>query len=97
LEQAVLKLRREYSRWGKDKLAVLLRGAGHAVSVSMVGRILSPFKRRGVLVDPVFHAISARKAAPQRAPVRVAITPQIQKRHLCTERVHGLDTQALRG
>jgi hypothetical protein len=36
LEQAVLKLRCEDPRWGKDKLAVPLRGAGHAVSVSMV-------------------------------------------------------------
>jgi transposase len=41
-EQAVLKL-----RWGKDKLAVLLRAEGCAVSVSMVGRILTRPKRRG--------------------------------------------------
>ncbi len=66
LEQAVLKLRREYPRWGKDKLAVLLRGAGHAVSVSMVGRILRRLKRRGVLVEPLLHPISARRPAPPR-------------------------------
>ncbi len=66
LEQAVLKLRREYPRWGKDKLAVLLCGAGHTVSVSMVGRILTRLKRRGLLVEPVSHIISARRPAPPR-------------------------------
>src|SRR3989337_2420863 len=41
LAQAVLDLREQYPRWGKDKLAPLLRGAGWAVSTSMVGRILA--------------------------------------------------------
>jgi putative transposase len=49
LEQAVLKLREEHPRWGKDKLAVLLRGQGLTVSVSMVGRILTRLKQRGHL------------------------------------------------
>ena len=42
-EQAerVRRLREQYPRWGKDKLAVLLRREGWAVSVSMVGRILT--------------------------------------------------------
>jgi len=66
LEAAVLELRRQYPRWGKDKLAVLLRGAGRAVSVSMVGRILSRLKRRGVLVESVSKAISARRPSPPR-------------------------------
>jgi putative transposase len=66
LERAVLQLRRQYPRWGKDKLAVLLRSAGHAVSVSMVGRILTRLKRRGLLVEPVSNAISARRPAPPR-------------------------------
>ena len=71
LEQAVLKLRRQYPRWGKDKLAVLLRGEGRAVSVSMVGRILARLKRRGVLVEPARNFISARKpAAPRPYAVR---------------------------
>ena len=35
LEQAVLKPRREYPRWGKDKLAVSLCAKGCAVSVLM--------------------------------------------------------------
>jgi hypothetical protein len=66
LERAVLKLRRQYPRWGKDMLAVLLRGAGHAVSVSMVGRILIRLKRRGLLVEPLSNPISSRRPAPPR-------------------------------
>jgi transposase InsO family protein len=46
LEQAVLALREEHPRWGKDKLVVLLRDQGHAVSVSMVGRILTSLRRQ---------------------------------------------------
>jgi putative transposase len=49
LEQAVLKLREEHPRWGKDKLTVLLHDQGHQVSVSMVGRILTRLKRQGRL------------------------------------------------
>jgi transposase InsO family protein len=49
LEGAVLHLREQYPRWGKDKLAPLLRAQGWEVSVSMVGRILSRLKRCGAL------------------------------------------------
>jgi putative transposase len=49
LEAAVLRLRQEHPRWGKDKLAVLLHREGFPVSVSMVGRILNLFKRQGRL------------------------------------------------
>lgn len=49
LAERVLALRRQYPRWGKDKLAVLLARQGRRVSVSMVGRILSRLKQRGVL------------------------------------------------
>src|ERR1700735_1674501 len=51
--QAVLALRREYPRWGKDKLVVLLRRKNLSLSTSMVGRILGDLKRRGVLVESV--------------------------------------------
>src|SRR5918992_194533 len=50
LEQAVLGLREEHPRWGKDKLVVLLRQQGLTVSVSMVGRILTRLKRSGRLL-----------------------------------------------
>ncbi len=49
LVQAVQKLREQYPRWGKDKLAVLLRDAGWQGSTSMVGRILRRLKDDGVL------------------------------------------------
>jgi transposase InsO family protein len=49
LAEAVLTLRERYPRWGKDKLAVLLRKAGCQVSTSMVGRILRRLKQEGRL------------------------------------------------
>jgi putative transposase len=49
-EAAVLKLRQENPRWGKDVLTVILRrDEGLDISVSMVGRILSRLKREGRL------------------------------------------------
>ena len=57
---AVLGLRREYPRWGKDKLVVLLRRKGLPVSTSMVGRILGDLKRRGVLVEALATAASGK-------------------------------------
>ena len=63
LEQAVLDLRRMAPRWGKDKLAVLLRQEGWTVSTSMVGRILTKLKAAGKLsVAPLDD--------PWRRPVR---------------------------
>lgn len=66
LIEAVLGLREEYPRWGKDKLAVLLAGQGFEASVSMVGRILRRLKDRGVLVEPVPNHISTRKRTRKR-------------------------------
>ncbi|MEE9199036.1 MAG: helix-turn-helix domain-containing protein [Dehalococcoidia bacterium] len=66
LALAVLHLREQYPRWGKDKLAVLLREDGKEVSVSMVGRILKKLKERGVLRTPPRNGISARKRPWQR-------------------------------
>ncbi len=61
LALAVLHLREQYSRWGKDKLVVLLRQRGWATSTSMVGRILSHLKARGVLKEPLRTVVSTRK------------------------------------
>jgi len=66
LVNAVLRLREEYPRWGKDKLVVLLRREGLDCSVSTVGRILHKLKERGVLQGPVSNHISARKRQWQR-------------------------------
>lgn len=61
LSQAVLELRQEYPRWGKDTLVVLLRRGGWQVSTSMVGRILRRLKARGVLKEPPSNGIRARR------------------------------------
>jgi len=66
LAQAVLELREQRPRWGKDKLVVILRGRGWQVSTSMVGRILKRLKARGVLRDPPRNGVSARKRSRLR-------------------------------
>ena len=63
---AVLHLREQYPRWGKDKLAVLVRRAGWTVSTSMVGHILARLKARGVPRETPLTAISTRKRAVRR-------------------------------
>jgi putative transposase len=52
LAERVLSLRKQYPRWGKDQLVVLLHREQHWVSTSMVGRILVDLKRRGALHEP---------------------------------------------
>ena len=68
LEQlrAVRAIRERYPRWGKDKLVVLLRRAGLALSTSMVGRILARLRATGELREPTGRRISARKRAWRR-------------------------------
>ena len=57
LAERVLSLRKQYPRWGKDKLVVLLRRERRSVSTSMVGRILADLKRRGTLHEPPRAAV----------------------------------------
>lgn len=68
LEQlgAVKAIRERYPRWGKDKLAVVLRREGVVLSSSMVGRILTRLHRTGELREPRRRGISARKRAWRR-------------------------------
>jgi len=66
LSNAILKLREQYPRWGKEKLAVLLRRENVQVSASMVGRILKHLKARGILREVVPNYISVRKRRPAR-------------------------------
>ena len=66
LETAVLTLRHQYPRWGKDKLVVLLRRQGVRISTSMVGRILRRLKKRGLLVEPVVPVRLRGMAARRR-------------------------------
>ncbi|MDA2914575.1 integrase core domain-containing protein [Acidobacteriia bacterium AH_259_A11_L15] len=65
LAEQVLRLRRQYPRWGKDKLVVLLHREGCQVSTSMVGRILTRLKQRGRLREP-----PRLRGAPRRPPRR---------------------------
>jgi putative transposase len=66
LIEAVLRLRGEYPRWGKDKLVILLRREGFTCSASTVGRILRKLRERGVLNEPLPNYISVRKSQRQR-------------------------------
>jgi len=66
LAKAVLRLREEYPRWGKDKLVILLYREGFASSASTVGRILRKLKERGVLKESLPNHISARKSQRRR-------------------------------
>lgn len=63
---AVQRLREAHPRWGKEKLAVLLRREGVSCSASMVGRILADLLRRGDLHEPVLARISAKKRLQRR-------------------------------
>jgi len=67
-EQAerVRRLREQYPRWGKDKLAVLLGREGWRVSVSMVGRILTSLRQRGVLSVPLRFRVKRRRGTAGR-------------------------------
>ncbi len=64
--QAVLDLREQYPRWGKDKLVRLLKQEGLHLSASTVGRILTDLKRRGVLREPIPNYVSAGKRSRKR-------------------------------
>ncbi len=66
LVNAVLRLRETYPRWGKDKLAVILKREGIQVSASMVGRILKRLKDRSILREAIPNYISVRKRRPVR-------------------------------
>jgi putative transposase len=66
IEQKVLAIRERYPRWGKAKLAILLKEEGIALSVSMIGRILKYLKEHGILIEPILNHISARKRQIRR-------------------------------
>jgi transposase-like protein len=72
LEEKVLTLRLQFPRWGKDKLAVLLRRQQVQVSTSMVGRILVQLKRQGRLVEPPRTGVPGSRAPCVSAPMRCA-------------------------
>jgi transposase InsO family protein len=65
LEQAVLRLRRQYPRWGKEKIVVLLGREGIKASPSTVGRIVKKLKLLGRLVEPRRVVTSRRRQGPR--------------------------------
>lgn len=71
LSEKVLTLRLQFPRWGKDKLAVLLRQQKIAISTSMLGRILASLKRQGRLVEPPRTGVPGSRRALRPRPYAV--------------------------
>lgn len=70
--EKIRELRERYPRWGRDKLAVLLRREGIEISASTVGRVMCRLKARGLLVEPV-NTVLARQARKRRWKPRYAV------------------------
>ena len=64
--EEVRRIREEHPRWGKDKLALLLKDQGTAISVSKVGRIIAYLKGRGVIHEPT-RGVKVRQRRWKRA------------------------------
>src|SRR5713226_6115245 len=71
LAERVLTLRRQFPRWGKDKLAVLLEREQRPVSTSMVGRILTQLKRQSRLVEPPRSGVPGSRRALRTRPYAI--------------------------
>lgn len=50
--EAVREIREQYPRWSKNKLQVVLEREGIMISASMIGRILTHLRKRGLLHEP---------------------------------------------
>lgn len=60
--QRVCHLRKQFPMWGRDKIAILLRREGHAVSPATVGRLLRKLIERNVIKPvPVLKAERLRR------------------------------------
>src|SRR3989442_3265057 len=68
LADRVSALRQRYPRWGKDKLAVLLRQQHLQVSTSMVRRILTQLKRHCQLIEPPRSGVTGSRRALRPPP-----------------------------
>ncbi len=88
---AVRQARETHPRWGKDKLAVVLRRQGVRLSVSMIGRILRELTRRRLLIEPVLsrlrpHSRHARPYAVRKPKAHPVVAPgdlvQVDTMHL---------------
>ena len=70
LIMAVKRLRQQYPRWAKDKIAVLLKGEGCEASASTVGRIINHLKKTGQLVEPKRKVISGKRRMQRPYAIR---------------------------
>ena len=79
--ERVLALRRQFPRWGKDKLAILLRREQQPLSVSMVGRILRQLKRQGRLVEAPRPGVPGSRRALRSRPYAIRKPKQYAVSH----------------
>ncbi len=70
--ERIQELREEYPKWGRDKLAVLLKKEGIEVSASTVGRVINRLKARGLLREPE-NVRLAKLARKRRRKPRYAV------------------------
>jgi putative transposase len=70
--ERIQKLREQYPRWGKEKLAVLLRREGIEISGSTVQRVMGRLRARGLLVEPE-NVRQAKLARRRRRKPRYAV------------------------
>ena len=82
--EAVLKLREEYPRWGKDKLVVLLHDEGFTDSTSTVGRILNRLKDELLEWERVYNTVRPHQALGYVTPLKfLEQWKECQERRMC--------------
>jgi putative transposase len=70
--ERIRQLRDLYPRWGKEKLAVLLRREGVSICGATVGRVMARLRARGLLVEPA-NVRQAKLARQRRRKPRYAV------------------------
>jgi hypothetical protein len=85
---AVLALRRQYPRWGKAKLAVLLARQGSVLALSMIGRILRYLRAPSADRTPPCPCDAACAACPSPCPTQAegGDDPERQTGRSCGDR-----------
>lgn len=72
LVERIRQLREQYPRWGKKKLAILLKREDLFLSASSVGRTLNRLKTRGLLKEPLGIGL-AKQARKRKWKPRYAV------------------------
>ena len=68
--ERLLTLRRQYPRWGREKLRVLLAREGIHLSAKTIDRVLTRLRVSGQLIEPPRRAISAHRRRPRSYATR---------------------------